>query len=101
MPAAIWRKRRIGEIGDEDALTLVQAFEADCLGETFAAVPAYDAVLAQAARLCAGRSLRAYDAVQLASALAARAADPDLEIFACFDAQLSAAARAEGLATLP
>jgi predicted nucleic acid-binding protein len=101
VPAAIWRKRRIGEIGDEDAATLVQSFESDWLGGAFAVVPAHDAVLADAARLCARRSLRTYDAVQLASALAARAVDPDLRIFACFDEHLSSAARAEGLATLP
>ena len=60
---------------------LVQGFESDWLGEAFAVVPAHDAVLAHAGRLCAGRSLRAFDAVQLASALAARAADPDLAMF--------------------
>lgn len=101
VPAAIWRKQRLGEIDDEDAATLVQAFESDWLGEVFAVVPATDGILAAAARLCGGRSLRAYDAVQLASALAAHAADPDLTTFASFDAQLSSAARAEGLVTLP
>lgn len=101
VPAAIWRKQRIGEIADEDAAILIQAFESDWLGEAFAVIPVTDAVLAFAARLCGGHSLRAYDAVQLASALVAQAADPDLATLASFDAQLSSAARAEGLATLP
>jgi hypothetical protein len=42
--------------------------------------------------------VRAYDAVQLASALAARAANPGCREFACFDEGLRAAAAREGFA---
>lgn len=45
--------------------------------------------------------LRAHDAVQLASALAVRAADSEVVGFACFDAGLRGAAAAEGLVLAP
>ncbi len=45
--------------------------------------------------------LRAYDAVQLASAEAARAADPGCDSFACFDASLRDAAAGAGFALYP
>lgn len=60
-----------------------------------------DEVLEEAARSVARHPLRAFDAVQLASALAARAVDPSLTAFACFDATLANAARAEGFALRP
>jgi predicted nucleic acid-binding protein len=53
------------------------------------------------ARLCAVHALRAYDAVQLACALAARDAVPECQTFAAFDRQLRAAAAAEGFALVP
>jgi predicted nucleic acid-binding protein len=101
VPTAFWRKRRSGAITDEDAAVLVQAFEWDWLGDAYAVVPVVDAVITHAARLAARHPLRAYDAVQLASALAAHAADPEISTFACFDERLASAARVEGLVTLP
>lgn len=59
------------------------------------------AVLEAAARLCAVHGLRAYDAVQLASALAVRDAVPECRTFAAFDRQLRAAAAAEGFTPAP
>ena len=58
-------------------------------------------VLDQAARLCSRFPRRAYDAVQLASALAARDADPGLGTMAAFDESLRRAVLAEGLAVVP
>jgi uncharacterized protein len=106
VPAAIWRKGRLGAPDGDDAAVLVAAFEADWFGTgaeppRFAVVGLPPAVLDRAADLVARRALRAYDAVQLASALAARDADPDCGRFTCFDEDLRAAAAAEGFSLTP
>lgn len=106
VPAAVWRKQRRGELGPEDAATLVAEFGADLWGTgdeppRYAVVAVTEAVVEDAARLVARHPLRAYDGLQLASALAAHAAAPELERFACFDDELRAAAATEGLALLP
>lgn len=105
IPAALWRKHRLGELDAADAGLLVEQFEWEWLGDDatpprFAAVALTDGVLVFAARSCARHGLRAYDAVQLGAALAARDADPGLEAFACFDHELAAAARIEGFRVL-
>ena len=64
-------------------------------------MPTTAAILDRAADTAAAHGLRAYDAVQLASAIVARTADPDLTSFACFDDRLSDAARIEGFTTIP
>jgi uncharacterized protein len=112
VPSAIWRKQRMGELTAEDAALLVAAFEADYFGTAgaagapdeaggFLAVAVRSAILARATRLVAAHPLRAYDAIQLASALAVAEVVPELAGFAAFDRQLRAAAAAEGLALLP
>jgi uncharacterized protein len=106
VPAALWRKVRTGQLAAEDAGLLVAEFEADYFGTQdeaprFAAVAVNSTLLDAAAQLAAVHSLRAYDAVQLASARAAAAADPSCRTFAAFDAQLRAAAAAEGFGLLP
>jgi uncharacterized protein len=55
-------------------------------------------VLITAAREAARHALRAYDAVQLASALAVREIDPRCSHFARFDANLRRAAGRAGFA---
>lgn len=105
IPAALWRKHRLGELEAVDAGLLVEQFEWEWLGgdatpPLFAAVALTDRVLADAARACARHGLRACDAVQLAAALAARDADPTLEGFVCFDDELASAARLEGFRIL-
>ena len=65
----------------------------------FSAVTLTQAILDDAAHLCAVHGLRAYDAVQLSSALAARRADPSCATFAVVDGTLRSAASAEGFAT--
>jgi predicted nucleic acid-binding protein len=105
IPAALWRKHRLGELEAEDASVLVEEFEWDWHGgpsaeQRFAVVAVTDRILDEAARSAARHPLRAFDAVQLASALAARAADPELATFACSDESLADAARAEGLRIL-
>jgi hypothetical protein len=106
VPAALWRKHRLGELSAEDASVLVEEFEWDWFSEpegevTFAALAITDEILDEAARSVARHPLRAFDAVQLASALAARAADSSLTEFACFDETLADAARAEGFTLRP
>jgi predicted nucleic acid-binding protein len=106
VPAALWRKQRMGEISAADAAVLVAAFEADYFGVTdeeprFVVLAVTAGLLDDAARLVGVHGLRAYDAVQLASAVATRAAKGDGVVMASFDKALSAAAAAEGLALLP
>jgi predicted nucleic acid-binding protein len=101
VPAAIWRKQRMGELSPGQARLLVEEFEADYFGAAgedsrFIAVAAAAPVLDDAARLAAVHGLRAYDAVQLASACAARAADPGCTAVVAFDEALRAAAAAQG-----
>lgn len=102
VPAAIWRKHRIGELPAADAGVLVSAFEADYFGAgeeppRFFVIRATSHILDQAARLVAAHGLRAYDAVQLASACLVKAAVPEGVTFLAFDKALCAAAAAEGL----
>ncbi len=106
VPSAIWRKQRVGELDVNDAQVLTAAFEADYFGDEgefprFLSLATTPAVLDEAARLCAVHGLRAYDAVQLSSALAARAAVPGCQALVAFDARLRGAAAAEGLDLLP
>lgn len=106
VPAAIWRKQRLGELGAEEAGALTRQFEHDWLGPTsgtgrFAVVALTDAVLNEAATLCATDGLRGYDAVQLAAAAAARLAVPTCDSFACFDRELREAAARNGFVLVP
>ncbi len=104
--AAFWRKRRGGQLSGQDAALMRARFESDLIGTSSGSpnievVPATEAILRSAAELTATRALRAYDAVQLASAMAARAADPSCATFACFDSHLREAAAAEGFRLVP
>ncbi|HVE45863.1 MAG TPA: type II toxin-antitoxin system VapC family toxin [Acidimicrobiales bacterium] len=117
VPAAFWRKHRIGEIGAEDARVLTAEFESDYYGGAevgggvagqvgeeepkFAVVATTSEILDQAATLCAVHGLRAYDAVQLSTALATRRADPECSTLEAFDSSLRGAASAEGFQLLP
>jgi predicted nucleic acid-binding protein len=106
VPAALWRKHRLGELSVEDAAVLVEEFEWDWFAEPtrelgFAILDLTGEILERAARSVARHPLRAFDAVQLASAVAGRAADPSLTTFACFDEALADAARVEGFSVVP
>lgn len=106
VPAAIWRKQRLGELSTVHASVLVDEFEWEWHGDQdsdplFAVVSLTDEVLEAAAVACARHGLRAYDALQLAAALTARAADDTLNSFVCFDRELADAAAQEGFATQP
>ena len=106
VPAALWRKVRTGALAAELARALVADFEVDLSGSEdegprMFAVSVTAGVLDLAARSTAVHGLRAYAAVQLASALTARAADPTCDRLAAFDRDLRAAAATEGFALLP
>jgi uncharacterized protein len=106
VPAAVWRKHRLRELAADDARILTAEFEADYFGTEdepprFAPVLITGPVLDHAARLCAAHGLRAYDGVQLSSALSSRGADPDCTEFAAFDHLLRTAAASEGFALVP
>jgi uncharacterized protein len=106
VPAALWRKQRMGELSANDARVLTADFEADYFGADsepprFAAVAAAGRILDEAAGLCASHGLQAYDAVQLSSALAARRADVGCTALAAFDRSLRTAAAAEGFELVP
>lgn len=103
--AALWRKARVGEVTTDEAALLVREFVADYEGTTtepsrFQVVLTSGTLVREGARLCALHPLRAYDAVQLASALAVVAHGEAVTMVA-FDRQLRTAAAREGLALLP
>lgn len=95
--SAISRKIRLGEV--DDAAPAVEDFERDW--PAFIRVRVLDRVLESARRLSTARGLRAYDAIQLASALDLGAPGGSPIRFVCFDRALALAAVAEGLAALP
>lgn len=106
LPSAVWRKERDGLLSIDEVSTVLDAFETDWFGSVdtapvFAVVEASPAVLNRAAVLTGRHGLRAGDAVQLASALATRLADPDCTTFLCFDHRLREAAAQEGFSLLP
>lgn len=105
VPAALWGKSRTGELSASDAALLASAFEFDYHGDDqagsiFAIVAVDESIVVSAARQAARHALRAYDAVQLACAIAARGADPSVDTFAVFDLQLRDAAVVEGFSLL-
>jgi predicted nucleic acid-binding protein len=106
VPAALWRKQRMGELSANDARLLTADFEADYFGTgseppRFAAAVATGGLLDEAARLCASHGLRTYDAVQLSTALAVRRADGSCTEFAAFGRSLRTAAATEGFELVP
>jgi predicted nucleic acid-binding protein len=106
VPSALWRKTRTGGLEDATASILVSAFESDFHGDSdssprFTVLSLTERVLIDAAREAARHSLRAYDAVQLASALVAREVDSRCCQFACFDSELRGAAGRAGFLLLP
>lgn len=101
VPAALWRKHRTGELSAREARLLTAAFANEVEGlegapARFVLVGLSAGILEHAASLVARHPLRAYDAVQLATALAVVSAEPSMR-FVSFDTALNAAAAAEGL----
>lgn len=106
VPAALWRKSRMGVLPPRLTAALVGDFETDWFGDEnghqrFGIVRMTTLGLEDAARLTGVHGLRGYDAIQLASACAVRRADPTISTFAVFDTALREAADAERFLLLP
>lgn len=105
VPAAFWGKHRTDALSAEDAALLTAAFTLDYHGDdetdsAFAVIALTADILQDAALQAARHGLRAYDAVQLATALAARAADPAIDTVTVLDQILRRAMLAEGFLAL-
>jgi predicted nucleic acid-binding protein len=105
VPAALWRKHRMDELSMADVTLLIAAFEADYFGTEeeparFLVIAATTSILDDAAQLAGIHGLRAYDAVQLASACSSLREVPEGVLFAAFDQALLAAAAREGFQLL-
>ena len=98
VPAALWRKHRMGEITAEDARVLSAQFGYDSRSDDgdLIVTRVGGVVLDRAVALAARHPLRAYDAIQLAAALIVEDVTGDCR-FGCFDDALSSAASVEGL----
>jgi predicted nucleic acid-binding protein len=99
--AAMWAKVLRGELGEPDASVLDRAFLADIRGGRFHVLPVSQGVIARSFECVRRHRLRGADAVQLASALLAREAEPAVGEMAVFDQRLRVAASTEGFALLP
>jgi uncharacterized protein len=104
--AALWAKHRAGHASGPAISRMSERLALDFHGTPdteprFDSVALDDEILEDAAELAALHPLSAGDAIQLASALAVRAADPECRTFACFDARLRDAAAKTGFALLP
>jgi len=99
--AAFWAKAARGQATDRAASVADRRFSADVLAGRFGLIPVDRAVVELSLPVVRRHRLRGADAVQLATALAARTVDPGVDAFAVFDARLREAAGAEGFALLP
>ena len=98
IPAAVWKRARSGDVASDAAKRIAARVGSDLAEMRVVEVRA--GLLERAADLVARRPLRAYDAVQIASA-AWLATETGLAItFTCADAGLAQVAKAEGLRVL-
>jgi predicted nucleic acid-binding protein len=103
--SALWRKQRTGRLSTKDTAILMADFEADWYGVAgaparFVVARTSTEILGAAARFVSVHALRAYDAVQLATAVAVRRAEPGCSTFAAFDGRLCQAAALEGFSLI-
>lgn len=94
--SAVARRERGGSLAATDAATALADFQHDCARQ-YRIVEITEGLVTHAVALARRHVLRAYDSVQLAAALEVRAVAPSL-ILVSADADLNAAAAAEGLA---
>ena len=97
LTAALARRRKGLTLGTSQAKTALDQFHLE-MAQDFRVVELTVPLLDRAARLADRHALRAYDAVQLAAALAIHALEPSLTLISA-DRELNAAAVAAGLAT--
>ena len=103
--SALWRQAADGLFDAVDAGLFIRAFEADWQApaepSVFQRVAATPFVLTLAAGLTGTHRLRTLDAIQLASAIAARDAEPGCRTVVALDERLRYAAAAERFELLP
>jgi predicted nucleic acid-binding protein len=104
--SAVWRKVRAGLLARPRAEELLGLLRDDLRGGTrdepgYAVIRPTDQVLRDATEVARSHALRALDAIQLASALAAREVLPECTSFICFDERLRAAAADHGFTLVP
>ena len=95
--SAIRRRERAKEVSATDAAKALSILDRDC-GSKFVMQPVNETALHFAAECLDRYPLRAYDAIQLGSAMAARSTIGELVSFVSSDAALLKAAEAEGFA---
>lgn len=105
VPSALWRKQRMGELSAGHVQSLLGQFLFDCqfpapVVPRFIIMEAGQRVLTRAAELVGVHGLRAYNAVQLATAILFRETVGNRVSFAVFDVELSEAAAREGFAII-
>ena len=94
--SAFARRHREKGISLLDYRRIIRNLDSDW--ERYLILQTTDALIRRAGRLAEGHNLRAYDAIHLASAVILRQRLADALSFACWDSQLQASARREGLA---
>jgi len=99
LPAALSKAVRIGRLATDEAREALDRFWGDW--PDFYAVAMGESVARSAGEVAWRLGLRGYDAIHLATALAARNLLHDPLVFACYDRALWEAARAEGLDVYP
>lgn len=103
--SALWRKARQHGLTAAEAGAVLREFDADWSessgDEALYRAVGVDAVMERAARVTASHELRAMDAIQLASALAVRDAEPECRTMIVLDERLRRAAAAERFDLLP
>ena len=97
--AAFYRKKR--EIGIEDALIGRIMADLRLDWQSFVRIPVNDELNEYVERAIERHPLRGFDAIHLASAMIIYETFPADLHFACFDENLSRAARSEGFQTFP
>jgi len=99
MASAMAKAARLGWVDEAEIRTAWQDFSTHW--PAYIRMPLSAGTIERAISIAWQRGLRAYDSVHLASALAWRDAAGNEVVFACFDKNLSNAARQEGLQVWP
>ena len=104
--AALWRKHRMGQLSLENTALLTKAFDGDWFDPEanwcwHQSIEPGEVILDAAIQFAGLHGLRAYDAVELATAVAAPVEVPECTTFVAFDQQLRRAVVALGFSILP
>ncbi len=104
--AALWRKHSMGQLSLDNTALLTEAldgdwFDPEATGCWYQSIEPGEPILDAAIQFAGLHGLRAYEAVQLATAAAARVEVPECTTFVTFDQPLRRAAVALGFSILP